>query len=155
MNDLYELFNNMDLIKDGNPNLSQIEKMSMAQIFDLAENAISLTPMNREKHKKSLFAHSSSISLGGGRFPCNGISCRTNRARELAQFAAFYSEKIYIRNYFSDYLSSHNDDDNDNDLDALKNKLRDDISLFILLEPLIVSGKIIPITPPNIVFTAC
>ena len=125
MDNIYELFNNMNLIKNGNVNSSQIEKMSLTQILDLAQNAISLTPLEGIKPEKSLFAHSSSISLGGGRFPCSGIECRTKRVQELAQFAAFYSEKIYIRNYFSGYLNSHDDDIED--LDTLKKDLEDDI----------------------------
>jgi hypothetical protein len=145
MNDLYELLNKKDLINNSAVNSSQIDKLSLAQILDLAQDAIALTPLSGAKQEKSLFAHSSSVSLGGGRFPCMGIDCRTKRVQELAQFAAFYSDKIYIRNYFSNYLS-HADDA---DLDTAKKQIKDDISLLLYLRPLIVSGKIIPVTPPN------
>ena len=151
MNNFFEIINNADLIKGDKVNTSQINKMSAAEIIDFAQKAIEFTSLNSLKSEKSIFSHSSSISLSGGIFPCKNIDCRSKNVGELAQFAALYSDRIFIRNYFADYLSHGFDNENE----TIKRRFADDLTLFLYLQPLILNGNIVPVTPPQNYCTHC
>lgn len=143
---LLETLRHKDLIKRGKVNTDQIDLMSTSDILDLAKETVEITTLKDIKPEKSFFTHSSSISLSGGTFPCSGIDCRSRHLGELALFAALYSDRVYVRNYFSDYLQHGSIF---KDVNSLRQRFATDINLLIQIAPLLEDGKITPVTPPN------
>jgi hypothetical protein len=76
------------------------------------------------------------------------LKCRLKRVEQLAQFAALYSDRIYIRNFFTDYVS-HTSLSKSADKSEVYKAFADDIRLLLYLSPLIQVGRVIPITPPR------
>jgi hypothetical protein len=149
MNQLFEILSQNDLIKNNKVNDEKIKGMSTTQILDITEETLAVTSMESTKPDKSIFSHSASVSLAGGRFPCDAIDCRSKHVRELAQFSAFYSDRVYIRNFLSDYTSHNFIETYEAEEDGVKNSFKNDLILLLYLKPLIVSGNIVPVTPPN------
>ena len=145
---LFEQLENAGFIHGTTPIRYAIEHASTVDILDLAQESCGLTSAKDIPQDNSILAHSASISLGCGRWPCEALECRLNRAEQLAQFAALYSDRVYIRNFLSDYVE-HLDDEHLPDESALRKKFADDLEILTYLRPLIDSGKIVPITPPN------
>lgn len=143
---LLEALKHRDLIKGGKVNLGQIDLMSISDILDLARETVTITTLKNIKPEKSFFTHSSSISLSGGPFPCSGVDCRSRHLGELALFAALYSDRVYMRNYFSEYLQHGA---NYKDENSLRRRFATDINLLIQIAPLLETEKITPVTPPN------
>src|SRR6185295_13316957 len=68
--------------------------------------------------------------------------CRLKQARELAQFAALYSDRVFLNNHFGTlgrYLN--------NSIDEARFEFHDDLEVMLLFRPLIEAGLIVPITP--------
>lgn len=145
---LFELFDNADLVRNDNVNVSKIRKLSANQIADLSYQTAILTSAKEMPRERSAFAHSASRSLSGEPWPCQELSCRLRRATELAQFAALYSERVYFRNFLGDY-STHFKPAQSSDISKLRQSLADDIAVFLYLRPLIEKGLLIPVTPPQ------
>ena len=145
-NKLLQTLKHKNLINRGKVNIGQIQSMSIADILDLAQESVEVTSLEHIEPERSFFTHSSSISLAGGTFPCSGMDCRSRHLEELALFAAMYSDRVYIRNYFSEYLQ-HGFTANDED--DLKVRFSRDINLLLQISPLLDEGKIVPVTAPN------
>lgn len=149
-NDFYEILNRADFLKNGEVNKSRIERASVSDIIDLAGTITEVTSLPEIKRNNSTFVFSASNSLSGNTFPCGSIECRINRAFELAQFAALYSDQIYIRNFFSRYLYH-----DPADIDTLRYFLYGDLRVLALIEPLVRDGKVIPFTVPVDICPKC
>jgi len=148
MHILFEQLENAGFLKNNQPNLSAIAKATKTQIRRLAEESAEITSANNLPPDKSIFTHSASLSLGGGRFPCAFIDCRLQRAQQLAQFAAFYSDRVYISNFITDYIS-HGEVSLMHDKEMLRTHFFTDVCILASLRPMIEAGKVIPITAPN------
>lgn len=145
---LFDRLENAGFIRGTNLNRSAIEHALPVDILDFAQESCELTSAKDLPQDNSLLAHSASISLGCGRWPCAALGCRLKRAEHLAHFAALYSDRVYIRNFFSDYVE-HLEDGHLTDESALRAEFAEDLELLTYLRPLIDSEKILPITPPN------
>jgi hypothetical protein len=43
-------------------------------------------------------------TLGGGQYPCSHHRCRLDKLNEMASFAAFYADTVYIKDPFEEIL---------------------------------------------------
>src|SRR5712691_5652954 len=101
---LFEQIDNSDLLVEGAPNFDAVSKMTAFDIIEFASQSRDLTSAVDLPRQSGLLTHSASFSLGGSAWPCSAVDCRLEKARQLAQFAAFYSDKVYIRNFIVDHL---------------------------------------------------
>ncbi len=145
---LIEKMKENNFIKKGEVNLKLIHKLPIDKLVEFAEESVNLTSIDQNTKSESYFSLSSSLPLSGGREGCCELTCRGNRLRSLSQFAALYSDKIYIKNYLSSYIDNDHESD-DFDEDEFRSDFADDIILLNMITPLIQDGIIVPITPPT------
>lgn len=146
MSPLFEYLTNKGLLKGNKVNESVIAHLQRSAFPEIAEEATSLTSAQDVSRESSIFSHSASLSLGGGRFPCCSMSCRRERIAQLLQFAAFYSDRVYMKNFLEDYLRS---DEYDTAVEDLRADLYDDLRILLDIYPFIQKGIIIPVTTPE------
>ena len=142
---LFEQIDNAGLIKNGEVNHKAVSKLTAMDIIEFAYQSVKSTSVSDLPSAKDLFAHSASIPLGGGRWPCEELRCRLGRAYQLAQFAAFYSDKVYIHNFIGDHLK-HLDSEKYPDEDLMRFNFMTDITILQFLRPFIESELIVPIS---------
>lgn len=148
---LFDLIEKSGFLRKDEVNLSLIERLSTAEIIDFAERSLEVTSVREHPGEKSIFSHSASLSLSGGRWPCSSLNCRLARAQELAQFAALFSDRVYINNFLGDHaIHPEVEDSLDDTIRWLRQRnFAEDLVVFIHLRPLIEAGRIIPISPPE------
>ncbi len=135
---LKALFENAGLIRNGKPIIKYIRKLKASHIIDVCQQSTDITHYTNINASPSIFSHAAAPSLGGSSYPCSSPSCRIEKIRELTQFAALYSDKVFIKNYFTDLLAYA--DRKPANLEAFfRYKFLDDLIVFCELLPLIES----------------
>lgn len=142
---LFELLRQRGFLKRHTVDSRRIGHTEIREILDVAQASTEATVKKSIEREDSIFVHFATSSLGGGRASCSTQQCRLERAYELAQFAALYSDRVYISNFFADYKHF----DATYPPDRLRYEFDTDIKVLALLEPLIKEGKIIPFTTPD------
>jgi hypothetical protein len=89
-------------------NEPNIQRLPPKKILDYAKELAHLTKLPKRGRLPTNIGHCASVSLAGGKNECSEISCRLSRLHRLGQFAAFYSDRVYMRNPFSDYIHRSN-----------------------------------------------
>lgn len=145
---LFEQIDNAGLLADSIPDIDAVSKMTAIDIVEFALQSRELTSARNLTQQEGLFTHTASFSLGGSPWPCGELACRIGKARQLAQFAAFYSDRIYIHNFLSDHLR-HLDSENYPNEAIMQMTFANDLAVLQYLRPLIEEGIIVPITTPH------
>lgn len=143
---LYELLRKKGFLIGNEVNSDRILKTSSKEIIDLANEVSTLTINDKIIKNHTAFVSSASASLSGGKFPCNALGCRLNSIKKLAQFAALYSDHIFIKNYLTDYASTHC---TPNEEKRLLYNFAADLIALSTLEPLTREGKIVIYSLPT------
>ena len=146
---LFEQIDNSGLIRNGQVNFDAISKMTAFDIIEFADESRELTSAQDIPQQSGLMTHSASHSLGGSSWPCSALGCRLEKVRQLAQFAAFYSDKVYIRNFIVDHLRHLENNKYPNEF-LMQSALADDLAVYQFLRPLIEAGIVIRITVQTI-----
>lgn len=139
-NSLLILFENAGLINNGKPVRKNIRKLTAKRIIDLCDQSSEISSYDAINRSPSIFSHAVSPSLGGDRTPCGSPSCRLAKVRELTQFAALYSDMVYIKNFFYEYTYCSPF--------LMENKAElirsfgNDLTVFCAFLPLIEAGKL-------------
>lgn len=141
---LFELLENAGYINGDVVNRSRVQRATLTDVIDLSTQSAELTSTEQIPRNRSAFAHTASISLGGGRYPCPALGCRVKHVDELSQFAALYSDKVYIQNFLSDFHEFTSS--TIEDLPLYQVMLEKDLEVLLRLRPLIEAEKVIPIT---------
>lgn len=149
-NILFELLRNTGFIKDDEVDIDRVARATPTEIIDLSTESAELTSAEHMPRNRSAFAHSASLSLGGGGEPCMELKCRTKRVNELIQFAALYSDKIYIHNFLSNFAAHKQDAPDEAGISHMRKVLANDLQVLSQLRPLIEAGRIVPITPVRV-----
>jgi hypothetical protein len=147
-NPLFEQIDNAGLTINGTPNIKAVSKMTALDIIEFAAQSRELTLAQNIVQKEGLLTHTASFSLGGSSYPCSEIMCRVKKAQQLAQFAAFYSDRIYIHNFIADHLRHLEGDKYPNEA-MLKYTFANDLIVLDYLRPLIEAEIIVPVTSPH------
>lgn len=137
---LRDLFENPGLVVDGKPVFKRIQKASLRQIADLCLQSGDISSYENLQPVPSIFSHTASLPLGGDNYPCSSISCRLQKVKELAQFAALYSDKVYVRNFL--YDSADEEVLTKRGKDLVMERFATDLIVFSTLLPLIEAGKV-------------
>ena len=142
---LFELLENAGLISGSGIDQRRARRLSAGQLSDIGAQAAVLTRAEGLTDEVGNMTHSATLSLGGGTEPCASVSCRLRHVDQLAQFAAFYSDRVYIHNF----LSNHEHPPHSGYLPSLEERrhtLLDDLEVLSHLRPLIEAGLIVPVT---------
>lgn len=133
------LFENSGFIEDGKPLWKRIRKAKLTKISDLCEQSCDISSYSTLQPRPSLFSHTASAALGGDRHPCTSLGCRLERVKQLVQFAALYSDKVYIRNFFQGYADIS---ETKKTREQILMEFTEDLLIFSALLPLIEAGRI-------------
>jgi hypothetical protein len=150
MNTLFKFLREKNLILRNKPNIPKLQHISSEKIHDFAEHLLDLTRDSNKPRETSLFSHSSSLSLGGGREECGVLDCRLSRLDRLSRFVLLYSDKAYINNFFSDYYHLRHIPEDD-----LKFTFYEDIIVLLQLKPILEKGYIELFTPTAHICPQC
>ena len=136
------MLENTGFIDQNGVNDNAAFRAKRTKIVDLALDSSALTAASQIERSGSIFAHTASLALSGHPSPCAGLECRLKAANDLAQFAAFYSEKVFINNGLRSVANGHGH----KDLEVLRHAFRDELEVLLTLRPLIDSGIVVPVT---------
>lgn len=145
---LFERLATMDVIRGNEIVSEQIEKLSPIQILDFVKYSQEVTSAKNLPREKTPFVFSASTSLGGARYPCMNLECRLDHIKRMTQFAALYSDRVYFRNFFSDYVTGAKSNRRIN-VTELRKSFFEDLNMLLYMRPLIETQTVVPITTPN------
>ena len=148
MTDLFEQIDNADLVKDGEVNPNVVDSMSAIDILNFAEQSKEITTYQDHRLPQDLFAHATSESMSAAAWPCESLNCRLSKALNLAQYAVFYSDKVYIQNYLANHLRHLESETYPNE-SIMKRRFFTDLVVLQALRPIIEAGLIVPVSFQN------
>lgn len=126
------------LLKKNNVDKRLIESMPARKIKDFIHEFKDATRLTHFERRKSIWSHSASLSLSGFSWPCANLNCRLTRMKQLGQFAALYSDNIFIKNLMDVIPTDYETHEEDN----YKKIFYDNLSLLASVKPLIEKGYI-------------
>lgn len=145
---LFEQLESAGYMRRGKPVLSAVERASMSDVLDFAQQSCDLTWAEDLPRDTAAFSQSASLSLGCSRWPCSNLECRLKCAERLAHYAALFGDRVYIRNFLAD-LVDHDSSGGPPDEEGVRRAFAEDLYLLAYLKPVIEAGRVVPITPPN------
>jgi hypothetical protein len=151
---LFELLENADLIVGSRIDERRVLRLSAGQLSDIGAEAAVLTRAEALTYEVGSMTHSATLSMGGGTQPCASVSCRIRHVDQLVQFAAFYSDRVYIHNFLSNH-EHHPDFGYIPSIEERRYTLLDDLHVLSRLRPLIEAGLIVPVTSTREVCSQC
>lgn len=131
------------LVGRGTVNAERLNRLTKIQILKMAEELESFTLPEEQDTSGTICTHCASISLGGGRDDCIYVGCRKERLDSLARFAAFYSDRVFMRNFFCDYKHREK-----RSVEDLRSTLADDLTLILHISPLLEEGLLVLVSEP-------
>ena len=125
-------------------------KWSLKDILDLNESlldVIEIQPEGNNDITNFNFVANSSLSaqISG---PCVELNCRLRRADRLARFAALYSDRIYVQNYFDQYPQKIPHMPTEWLDETLRTQFAGDLEVLLALKPLLESGIVCLVKHP-------
>lgn len=143
MQQFIDVLRESDLCRADGPRESSIDSLSISKfrkITEAFENAI-----NAEYNPTSnqLASHLATSGLSGDSSECDYIGCRINRMDQLARFSLMYSNKVFVRSYFTKYSGLESKEH----LNIAKHDLYNDLKVLHNIVPLIENGYIELYTP--------
>lgn len=150
---LFELLENSGLVTDGVVNVRRIATTPVDDLLELSRQAAQITTVSDAPSATTTFTHSATLGLGGWPTPCSAVDCRVRNVTSLGQFAALYSDRVYVPNV----LARHADhwDPDEHASDALRERIKDDVEVLVAVRPFIETGRIAPVAPPTGVCPRC
>src|SRR5882672_2624472 len=151
---LFELLENAQLISVSRIDERRVLRLSAGQLSDIGAEAAIVTRAEALTGEIGSMTHSATLSMGGGTQPCANLSCRIRHVDQLAQFAAFYSDRVYIHNF----LSNHEHEPHSGSIPSLEERrytFLDDLRVIGRIRPLIEAGLIVPVTSTGEVCNQC
>jgi len=130
------LFENTGFIVNGKPNIRKIIDTPKSKLMHFCEEFAEITSYQALPPGHSIYSHSASLSLGGGPYPCASIECRIDKVKQLAQFATFYSDHVYLNNFTYRHVC------HSNTTAGFKKDVIDDVTILAYLYPLMKEGLI-------------
>ncbi len=128
-----------------------ILRLAPKRLLDIAQELAHMTEPPEGGRMPAGIGHCASLSLAGGRSHCAEINCRLRRVHRLGQFAAFYTDRMYMRNPFSDYVHRKNYGDEDD----LKRQFADDVRVATYLKPMLDQGLVMFVSETRQICPTC
>lgn len=146
-----KLLSRSGLLKGGRISERRVSSIKYSELVDVAvelsESSKDISPAGN-----SVFSHSASLHLSGGRYECGELNCRIGRAQKLCRLAALYSDRIYVYNFLSDFSPGKLGQE---DCAASRQDFYNDLSVLFEILPLIKAGVVVPFTPKGHVCVGC
>jgi hypothetical protein len=149
---LFGMLEYHDLLSKEGVRESTVKSLPKEKLFELAEAIVQVTQSDKRETSKTIFAHSASLSLGGGREGCSQLKCRSSRVNELARVALMYSDKVYIDNFFTEYEHIRNHLGKPGHIPneaKVRQRFFEDLYVLFQIRPLIEEGLIVLFSPPR------
>ncbi|HEX7928377.1 MAG TPA: hypothetical protein VF678_12350, partial [bacterium] len=144
-----ELLANSGYFTDVGVDDEAVRKAGLEELLDFAKQATETTWYEAAHAEGSVLSHFASPTLSALPHPCASRRCRLSRAEETAQFATFYSDKIYIDNVFEDYTHGNVDHFKKSE-ERFRQKFLDDLHVYAYFRGFIEARRIIPISLPQL-----
>ncbi len=151
---LLEFLENAGLVHGLRVNEDRIRRLSATRLSDIGQEAASITMAEGINAAAGAMTHAASLPLGGGVYTCSNVGCRIKRIDQLSQFAALYSDRVYIDNFLREH--HHEEDEGDPGSTAWhRRRLGDDLKVLLRIRPLIEAGLVVPVTVTDEVCAQC
>ena len=150
---IIELLRRKGIIKRGRLQKSRLAKMSFTSLLDILDEITQITSLIPDT-KITGKTHCASIGLSGAASECSLLTCRKERADELARFAVLYSDHVFFHNFLAS-LSPSFGHPPDIDTEEFRLGLLDDFEIFTYLQSPIESGILIPYSTPQVYCVSC
>jgi|GEM_PF-1997968 len=135
MKNYFEILKSQDLINGKKVNVEKIYRLSRKNI-EAISNQLLESVVSQNTPSVTGFSHSASLNLAGDPYECPEIGCRSRRLDKLARFAALHSSRVYISNFFDDFMHYPGNDD------MLRYIFAGNVALSIQIMPFLESGII-------------
>jgi hypothetical protein len=142
---LYEALDTRGLLNGTEPVARAVASASRTALIETAVEIAQVTAVSELPPERSLFAPSTTLSLGGGRAVCINIDCRMQKLQELGRFAGLYADRVYVPNFFTDHLPASHAAPGNSD-DEARQAFYDDLALIGTIRPLVEAGLVVPVT---------
>ncbi|WP_461412854.1 hypothetical protein [Gemmatimonas sp.] len=149
-----EAFENAGLITDGQVVDQRIRQMSATEIIDFAQQTAELTSIDAIPAARTQFTFSATTTLGGGTSPCSAYGCRLRHVSGLREFAALYSDRVYVHNFLAEHYSHPRELAALGD-DQVRARFWNDVSIIRELLPMISAGIVAPVTLTGAICPHC
>jgi hypothetical protein len=146
-NMFFEPFAQAGFIRNDAVDVDRIANASLSNLVEMIRRSEEAVVGKSREREISTFAHCASMTLSGGRFPCDKLSCREQRADEVTQFASLYSERVYLNNILSESIAHI--DEGTVDEGVFRRRFVDDLSIMLRMRAPIEAERIIPFTAPS------
>lgn len=135
-----EAFENSGLLCEDGLIEERIKLVHPEELSEICEKLKDDTLYSKLHVDKTKFTHAASAALSGGDYPCSALDCRMENVGRLIQFAALYSDTVYVRNPFDKYRGL--EDIPNLDITSVQEKLAPDLLILHKLRSLIDRGVI-------------
>jgi hypothetical protein len=144
---IFQILLRKDFIKGNEVAIDKVRNTSVSTLIDIAKTIFDITSAADFGRENSIFAHSASFSIGGGRRPCADLDSRMTHIDQLARFSALYSDRVYIYNFMSDYLTGDIDPTKESEF---RTNFTNDLIMLNSVRPLIERNILVPYSFPKI-----
>lgn len=151
MQQFIDVLNETNLCTSDGPNESAVDSLSITKIRDISEALQYAIKSEYQPASNQLSSHAASSGLSGDSSECDYIGCRIDRINQMARFALMYSNKVYVKSYFSKF----SDLESKEHLDMAKHDLYNDLTVLNHILPLINEGFIQLYAPEENVCFSC
>lgn len=138
MNQFLNIINETDLLTKDGPNPSAIDSLDISKMVGLSEALEQAIKTEYSPSKNIITSHVASSGLSADSSECNYLGCRLERINQLARFALMYSNKVFLRSFFTKYSYLESQDH----LERAKEELYNDLTVLYEIKPLIEQGYI-------------
>ncbi len=153
MQNVVNILRENDLIVKNKPNPDKVLSMGLRQIGEIIHQIETDVDLSISEYQRKIFSFASSPELGGSGFLCNYHNCRLNKIKQLARFAALYSDVVFIPNFLSGFEYEPNLTSNQEF--SVRESLYDDLLVITEILPLLESGRIRLVNPARDICLAC
>lgn len=133
MESYFEILRSKGLVIKEGPNIKLLREISLKDMEKLAYRLSKATvPLSRES--PSGLTHCASLNMSGDPNECYAVDCRLERINKLSRFALLHSSKVYVKNFFDDFLHYSRD------IDYLRYIFLGNICLSVQIQQLLETG---------------
>lgn len=144
-NSYYEKLKKEKFLRGGKVQPQVIDNLPYSKLLDIFDELYEISAKADISTTSSLHTHCATLGLSGDTDECNGLSCRSAEVDKLSQFAALYSEKVFIHNCLDKYapVGGHTPRNSS----VFRENLVKDLTIIAKLQPMIETSRIAFFSP--------
>jgi len=145
MQNVVNILRKKDLIVKNKPDPDKVLSMGLRQIEEIIHQIETDVESSISEYQRKIFSFASSPELGGSGFLCRYHDCRLNKIKQLARFAALYSDVVFILNFLSGFEYEPNLTSDQEFF--VRESFYEDLLVISEILPLLESGRIRLVNP--------